>query len=155
MRTKAMATAIVVMPVLLGAAPASVDGPLDALAFMTGCWRGAVNERTTIEESWTAADGDVMLATTRYLRGDRVVDWEFSRIHADSAGIHLTPYPDGQARPAFDLVPSPRGTAIFRNEGNDFPRDITYRRDEEALVIRLEGSGREMEWRLRAGACPR
>lgn len=144
--------AVVVAPVLLGTAPMETraDSPLQALAFMTGCWRGAVDDSTTIEETWTAADADAMLATTRYLRGERVVGWEFSRIHADSAGIHLTPYPDGEPAPVFDLNPSAvEGMAIFQNGDNDFPQNIIYRGDGvQGLMVRLEGSGRHLEWRM-------
>jgi len=154
MRTRWLVMAMA--PALLGAASTSVAPPLDSLAFMAGCWRGEMGDGTTIEETWTTADADVMLATTRYLQGERVVGWEFSRIHADSAGIHLTPYPDGEPRPAFDLQPSGEGMAIFRNDANDFPTNIIYRADgESGLVVRLEGGGRHMEVRMASGTCGR
>lgn len=151
--------AAVLAPALLGTAPVrggarEAEGPLAALGFLTGCWRGAVSDSVVIEETWTAADADVMLATTRYLRGGRVVGWEFSRIHADSAGIHLTPYPDGEARPAFGLQPGGEGMAIFTNEANDFPRNIIYRGDgRTGLLVRLDGDGEPQEWRMQPGAC--
>lgn len=141
---------------LLGAAPIPdpARGPLEALGFMTGCWRGQVSDSVTIEETWTAADADAMLATTRYLRGGRVTGWEFSRIHADSAGIVLTPYPDGEPAAQFRLRPSVEGMAIFTNEDNDFPQNIIYRGDgETGLFVRLDGGGRAQEWRMYPGAC--
>jgi Domain of unknown function (DUF6265) len=145
---------IAVLGVLLGAVPARAQGPLQELAFMTGCWRGAVSDSATIEETWTAADGDVMLATTRYLQGGRVVGWEFSRIQADSAGIALTPYPDGEPAPAFRMRSEAPGRVVFSNPENDFPADIIYSGDgKSALTVRLEGSGRQVEWRMLPGAC--
>jgi hypothetical protein len=147
---------LVLAPAVLGAAPIprQEPAPLEALGFMAGCWRGAVGEDEDIEETWTGARGDVMLATTRYLRGDSVTGWEFSRIQADSSGIHLTPYPDGVARDPFRLDSLSPGVAVFVNARNDFPRSIRYRGDGETeLWVRLEGGGREMEWRMRAGAC--
>jgi hypothetical protein len=150
--------AAVLAPAMLGAAPippGEGQGPLAALAFMTGCWR-AVGDSTTIEETWTAADADVMLATTRYLRGDRVTGWEFSRIHADSAGeILLTPYPDGTPSEPFRLDMTTEGTAVFSNPENDFPQTIIYRGDGETiLAVRLEGGvGQPIEWRMLPGAC--
>src|SRR5688500_7273301 len=92
------------LPVLLAlfaaAAPASAQQtprPLAALAFMAGCWRGDAGTDRTIEEHWTAADSDVMLATTRYLDDNtgRTRGWEYSRIVVDSAGIALLPAPRG------------------------------------------------------------
>lgn len=141
---------------LLGAAPIPdpAQGPLEALGFMTGCWRGQVSDSVTIEETWTAADADAMLATTRYLQGGRVTGWEFSRIHADSAGIVLTPYPDGEPAGEFRLQPGGEGMAIFTNEANDFPQNIIYRGDgETGLLVRLDGNGRVAEWRMYPGAC--
>lgn len=148
---------LLLAPALLGAAPVPREpATLEALGFMTGCWRGTVSEGEDIEETWTGAGADVMLATTRYLRGGKVTGWEFSRIQADSSGIHLTPHPDGTVRDPFRLDTLAPGTAVFVNPRNDFPRSIRYRGDgERALWVRLEGGGREMEWRMRAGACAR
>jgi Domain of unknown function (DUF6265) len=149
--------AALLAPALLGTAAMRADardagGPLAELGFLTGCWRGAVSDSVVIEETWTAADADVMLATTRYLRNGRVVGWEFSRIHADSAGIHLTPYPDGEARPAFHLRPAGQGMAVFGNEANDFPQNIIYRGDgRTGLLVRLDGGGQAQEWRMQPG----
>lgn len=139
---------------MLAAAPARGQAPLEDVAFLTGCWRGAVSDSVTIEETWTPADGDIMLATTRYLREGHVVGWEFSRIQADSAGIHLTPYPDGEAAVTFRLENRAPGLAVFVNEDNDFPSTIIYRGDgRTGLLVRLGGSGRHLEWRLYPGAC--
>lgn len=142
-------------PVLLGAAPGrpGTAGELEALGFMSGCWRGPAPEGAEIEESWTEADADAMFATTRYLRDGRVMGWEFSRIHADSTGTWLTPYPRGEKRSPFRLDRAEGGIAIFSNPDNDFPQTIIYRGDgETGLVIRLEGGGTQ-EWRMRAVEC--
>jgi hypothetical protein len=143
--------AMVLAPALLGTAPMrrDADSPLREVGFMAGCWRGAMDDSTTIEETWTAADADAMLAATRYLRGERVVGWEFSRIHADSAGIHLTPYPDGEPRLPFHRQDGAEGMAIFTNPENEFPQNIIYRGDgRTGLLVRLEGNGRHLEWRM-------
>lgn len=145
---------VVAAPALLGAGPMQTAGPLDGLSFLTGCWRGPVSESMTIEESWTAADADLMLATTRYLEGGRVVGWEFSRIQADSSGIQLTPYPDGVPAVTFPLDSITPGRAVFANAANDFPQRVIYSGDgRTALVVRLEGGGRAVEWRMLPGAC--
>lgn len=136
------------------------ERPLAALAFMAGCWRGDAGVDKTIEEQWTAADSDVMLATTRYLDDNTgsTRGWEFSRIAADSAGITLFPAPLGTQQGRFRMAPSPAGEARFQDPAHDFPKRIIYRRaDERTLVVSLdagEGSQEAMEFRLERVPCP-
>jgi hypothetical protein len=136
------------------------DRPLAALGFMAGCWRGDAGVDKSIEEQWTAADSDVMLATTRYLDENtgRTRGWEFSRVVADSAGITLFPAPEGRQQGRFRLAPSPAGEARFQDPAHDFPKRIVYRRvDERTLVVHLdggEGSQEAMEFRLERVPCP-
>lgn len=136
------------------------ERPLAALGFMAGCWRGDAGVERTIEEQWTAADSDVMLATTRYLDDNtgRTRGWEFSRIAADSTGITLFPAPLGTPRGRFRLAPSPAGEARFQDPAHDFPKRIIYRQlDERTLVVHLdagEGSREAMELRLERVPCP-
>lgn len=145
----------------LAAAPcAAQDRPLAALAFMAGCWRGDAGVDRSIEESWTAADSDVMLATTRYLDDNTGLTrgWEYSRIEADSLGIVLYPAPMGNARGSFRLVPSRPRQASFHDPAHDFPRRIIYRRvDARTLVVQLdrgEGDREGIELRLVRVPCP-
>ncbi len=145
----------------LAAVPcAAQDRPLAALAFMAGCWRGDAGVDRSIEESWTAADSDVMLATTRYLDDNSALTqgWEFSRIVADSAGIVLYPAPMGNAQGRFRLVPSRPGEASFQDPAHDFPKRIIYRRvDAGTLHVRLdggEGDREGIELRLERVPCP-
>lgn len=134
--------------------------PLAALAFMAGCWRGDAGVDKTIEEQWTAADSDVMLATTRYLDDNtgHTREWEFSRIAADSAGITLFPAPLGRQQGRFRVAPSPAGEARFEDPAHDFPKRIIYRRvDERTLVVYLdggEGSHEAVELRMARVPCP-
>jgi hypothetical protein len=134
--------------------------PLAALAFMAGCWRGDAGVDKTIEEQWTAADSDVMLATTRHLDDNtaRTRNWEFSRIVADSAGIVLFPAPAGQQRGRFRLTASSAGMARFEDPTHDHPKRIIYRRvDARRMSVWLdngEGDREAMEFRLERVACP-
>lgn len=135
-----------------------LDLPLAALAFMSRCWRGDAGVDRSIEEQWTAADSDVMLATTRY-RDDntgRTRGWEFSRIVADSAGITLFPAPGGTQQGRFRMTASPAGEARFEDPAHDFPRRIIYRRlDARTLVVHLDGGeGTEQAVALRMRSVP-
>lgn len=139
------------------------ERPLAELAFMAGCWRGDVGVDRTVEEHWTAADSDVMLATTRFLDGNtgRTRAWEFSRVVADSAGIILLPAPNGEVAGEFRVTRATGGEAWFENPAHDFPKRIVYRRVEEGwLLVRLDGGHggggveEEVEFRLQRVPCP-
>jgi hypothetical protein len=148
---------------IFASAPASAQQtprPLAALAFMAGCWRGDAGVDKTIEEHWTAADSDVMLATTRYLDDNtgRTRGWEYSRIVADSAGIVLYPAPGGNQQGRFRLTESRPGSARFEDPSHDFPKRITYRRvDARRLVVLIDagdGDERAQEFRMENVPCP-
>ncbi|HEX6370417.1 MAG TPA: DUF6265 family protein [Longimicrobium sp.] len=156
---------VAVLVLVAAAAPAvaqaqRTERPLAALGFMAGCWRGDAGVDRTIEEQWTAADSDVMLATTRYLDDNTGVTrgWEFSRVVADSAGITLFPAPLGTVQGRFRMAPSPAGEARFEDPAHDFPKRIIYRRaDQRTLLVYLdagEGSHEAMELRLERVPCP-
>lgn len=150
---------------LTAAAPAVAQAqqperPLAALSFMAGCWRGDAGVDRTIEEQWTAANSDVMLATTRYLDDNtgRTRGWEFSRIVADSGRIVLIPAPMGTAQGRFRLTSSRPGEARFEDPSHDSPKRIIYRRvDARTLVAQLddgEGSHEAVEFRMQSVPCP-
>jgi hypothetical protein len=154
---------LLVLAVGLAAAPVAAqqpEGPLAALAFMAGCWHGDAGVDRSIEEQWTAADSDVMLATTRYLDDNtgRTRGWEFSRIVADSAGVVLLPAPMGNQQGRFRRAPSRPGEASFQDPTHDFPKRIIYRRvDARTLEVRLdggEGSEEQMVLRMERVPCP-
>jgi hypothetical protein len=142
------------------AAAQQILRPLAALSFMAGCWRGDAGVDKSIEENWTAATSDVMLATTRYLDDNtgRTRMWEFSRIVADSSGIYLLPAPRGQQQGRFRLAPGPSGTAIFEDPTHDFPKRIIYRQGgPNRLDVRIDRDANDreaQEWRLERVACP-
>ena len=164
-RPTALLAVIVTISAAVPAAAQQPAAPLARLAFMSGCWRGDAGTDRSIEENWTSADSDVMLATTRYQDDNepRTRGWEFSRIVADSAGIVLIPAPNGTAAGEFRLNPALEGAA-FENPAHDFPKRVWYRRVEDGtLVVRLDGDtsadtghgDREgMEFRLTNVACP-
>lgn len=134
--------------------------PLAALSFMAGCWRGDAGVDKSIEEHWTAADSDVMLATTRYLDDNtgRTRMWEFSRIVADSSGIVLLPAPRGRQQGRFRMTAGVSGNALFEDPAHDFPKRIIYRRGgPDRLDVRIDRDANDreaQEWRLERVACP-
>ncbi len=146
--------------------PLSAQTPpsLADLAFMSGCWEGGFGGGGIIEERYTPPSENVMLGTTRYLRGARAVQFELTAIRIDAEGaVTLRPYPGGEASPhAFRLTSVDRSdtpSAVFEAPDNDFPKRIVYRRDPAdpaTLIARIdngEGSQEAQEWRMTAAPC--
>ena len=162
MRAALAATAL--LPLLVGAstrAPSQAAPPkLADLAFMAGCWRGPSGDGATIEEYYTAPADNLILGVSRYTKGPRVTDYEFSTIAREGSEIVLTPRPSGQEPAPFRLTRLDSTGAVWENPSHDFPTLIAYRRGPgDSLIARIEGPGRDgkrsMEWRMGPASCGR
>ena len=144
-----------------GAVPADPTPPgLAGLAFMAGCWRAPIGDGTTIEEYYTAPSDNLILGVSRYTKGHRVTDYEFSTIAREGREIVLTPRPSGQEPAPFRLTRLDSTGAVWENPSHDFPTLIAYRRGTgDSLIARIEGPGRDgrrsMEWRMGPASCGR
>lgn len=140
------------------AAQTTPAATLADLAFMAGCWRGEGADGGVLEEVYSSPSANLMLGLSRYLRGERAVQFEFSRITADSAGIALLPFPGGSpSEHAFRLTALEVGRATFEAPEHDFPRRILYTRAADgSLTARIDGGtedSRSQEWRMVPAPC--
>lgn len=134
---------------------------LEDVRFMTGCWEGTFRNRSghgVIEEHYTAPTENTMLGTTRFIREGRTVQYEFTLIRADTSGIRLVPYPNGQrSEHDFVLTKSAVDQAVFEAPEHDYPKRIIYRKDgETGLHARIDGGADDRdgrEWYLRKASC--
>ena len=137
-----------------GAGQKSPPPSLGELAFMAGCWRGhGSNAATTIEETYTPPTDNMIIGMTRYVRGGRVVDFEFTTIERSDTALVLLPRPKGVRSVSFSLKELADGKAVWENPTHDFPQRIVYQRTAEGtLVARIEGTTsrgpRHMEWTM-------
>jgi hypothetical protein len=161
---RAALAATVLLPLLVGAstrAPSQAAPPaLADLAFMAGCWRGPSGDGITIEEYYTAPADNLILGVSRYTKGPRVTDYEFTTIAREGNEIVLTPRPSGQEPVSFRLTRLDSTGAVWENPSHDFPTLIAYRRGTgDSLIARIEGPGRDgkrsMEWRMGPASCGR
>ena len=125
---------------------------LQSVAFMAGCWRGAI-PNGYMEEYYSSPTANLIVGTTRYVRDGRTVDFEFTRIEASDSGIMLMPQPRGRPPTPFRLTSSDSSSATWENPAHDFPQRILYRRQgRDSLVAAIEGPGsqgtRRIEWRM-------
>lgn len=131
---------------------------LGDLGFMTGCWKGEFGNGGALEEMYTAPSSNLMLGLSRFLRGDRAVQFEFSRITADSTGIALLPFPNGRpSEHAFRLTTLESGRATFEAPEHDYPKRIRYARQADgSLMARIDDGtdeSRAQEWRMEPVPC--
>lgn len=145
-------------PALAAAQAFSRPPSLTDLAFMTGCWRAPLSRDGVMEELYTAPSANLMLGTTRYLRGGVAFQYEFTRIVRDSTGIVMTPYPGGEpSTHDFRLTSLQDAVAIFEAPEHDDPKRIIYRANADGTrTARIDGGpdDREgMEWVFRQVPC--
>ncbi len=142
------------------AAPAATPSPeaeappsLDALAWLRGCWKGAVNRREFIEQ-WSPLRGGMMVGISHTvvapkLQGsvqekmdaagkertdpskDKTQDYEYLRLELRPDGVYYVAIPSGKREVAFKLsnVADEQGAKVFTftNAVDEFPQRLVYR----------------------------
>jgi hypothetical protein len=131
-----------------GTSPAAVviappSGPLAEFAWLTGCWRGTVNQRE-FREHWMPLRGNLLIGTGHTVTGDRTQDFEYIRLEPRGDAVHYVALPYGQKEASFKLAErtsdGPDTIWTFANPEHDFPQRIVYRRATEGwLYIHVEG----------------
>lgn len=148
----ALLLALPAMLLFLGAAPASQPAATESLAFLQGTW---VSESgvTRTTETWTSAEGGLLLGTSKTVRGDKAVFFEFLRIETDASGNAVyVAMPRGKNETRFaQKGPVAEGKVVFENPQHDFPQRIVYtKKSDGTLVARIEGTvngaERSKEW---------
>jgi hypothetical protein len=153
-----MRAAILLALLLMMAAEPGWPPSLQALRFMTGCWRGPAGGGAMLEEYYTAPAANLMLGVSRYVREGKVTDYEFTAIEQRDSDLVITPHPKGQSPASFRLRRLSDKEVVWANPEHDFPRIISYSRvAPDSLVARIEGPGpqgtRAMEWRMARAEC--
>jgi hypothetical protein len=159
-----MRAVLAIVLVALGTAPAGQVSPLEATAFMAGCWRGAAGTDRIIEEFYMRPGPNLMQGMTRFVgpRGDvtgLTLDFEFTLIDVDHDRTRLRPHPRGAPSAVFAETERTAGRMVWENPDHDFPQKISYTRAPgDSLIARIEGrtpSGeRAIEWRMGRVGCP-
>lgn len=144
----AVAAAISALALPAAAAPAD---DVARLAWMAGSW---ITEKdgTVTRETWLPPLGGVMAGAGQTNAPGKPVSVEHARIHAEPGGATYTTIVRGQPPTSFVLKPGlPDGEAVFENLGHDFPHRVIYRRCDDDLCARIEGTirgkARSFEWR--------
>jgi hypothetical protein len=114
------------------------------LSWLAGTWAGS--GPLTIEERWTPAGGGAMLATSRTIKGDRLVAFEFLRIVERNGTLVYIAQPNGLPPTEFTLTAITGESATFENPAHDFPTMIRYAmRADGTLEARVSDGGNKAE----------
>ena len=116
---------------------------LSDLSWLSGCWRGSVNQRE-FREHWLPLRGNLLIGAGHTVTQDRTQDFEYVRIEPRADGLHYVAQPSAGKETAFRLadrqVDGPDTIFTFANDAHDFPQRIVYRRGTEGwLYIHVEG----------------
>jgi hypothetical protein len=146
--------------VVAGIALAEENQPrLSDLTWLAGCWQGGGGEGSAYHEHWMVPDGGAMLGMSRTLSNEKVVAFEFLRIHQENDGIYYTSIPSGQTQASFKLVSYADGKAVFENPDHDFPQRIVYtHKPDGALLASIEGMDKgalkQVDFPMKRATCP-
>ena len=115
------------------------------VAWMAGAWSGG-GGGTTFEERWTPPAGGAMLAVSRTVKGDRMVEFEFLRIVERNGGLVYIAQPGGRPPTDFVLTEVSADSATFENPSHDFPKMIRYtKKSDGTLEARISDGGQRGE----------
>jgi Domain of unknown function (DUF6265) len=147
------------------AAPAQPAGPpsLADLAWLSGCWSGAANQREFTEQ-WTRAAGGMMLGLGHTVMAGSTLEYEFLRIATlpDGRIVYLTQLTDKPEDGfVYQGVRDDHGETsfVFANAQRDFPAEIAYthtKADELFAFVRgkINGESREVIYPFHRADCP-
>lgn len=115
---------------------------LSDLSWLSGCWKADPKEsRINNIEIWSKPHGNIMIGAGAEVKGGKATSWEHMRIEArDDGKIVYTTRTHNQKEVSFNLVSTSAGILTFENPGTDFPKKVTYRKEENGnLEIRVDG----------------
>ena len=140
------------VPLATARLPSAVaEGPrLADLAWMAGTWRLATDDGV-LEETWSTPEGDAMVGMFRWIRNGHAWLFEIMTIEEKDGALafHLRHLGPGleiwdsefekKTPVRYPLRSLAEGEAIFENPEREKPRRFVYRRDGDALTVRVEG----------------
>ena len=129
-------------PVTSAAAPIDTTS-LASLAWLEGCWRGAVNQRE-FREHWLPLRGSMMIGASHNVMQDKTQSYEYLRLEPRIDGLHYVAMPSGKPPTDFRLTKATaddHGTHFtFVNSVDEFPQQLVYNRGNEGwLYATIEG----------------
>lgn len=133
---------------LLLAASSPVLADVEKLTWLAGDWCGT-NHGVFNEESWFAPRDGSLVGMHRDTRNGKLAGFEFFRIVEDGDDLVFWTQPGGKPAIAFRARETGEQSVAFWNRDHDFPKRISYRRNGETLIARIDDGtddDESMEW---------
>jgi hypothetical protein len=141
MRSLVQQAGLLLVALALTAPAAAVD--LKDLEWLAGDWV-LVKGTRTIEEQWMRPSGGMMLGASRTVSNGKVNEFEFIRIEQRGDDLFYVAQPGGRPPTEFKLIKSSANEVVFENLQNDFPKQISYtRNDDGSMTARIMGPGKQ------------
>ena len=134
------------------------SSPVDALAWLAGCWKHEEPDFRR-DEQWMRPSGGTLIGMSRSVAEDRTVEHEYLRIEVRGDRLAYVATPSGQAEATFLLAEITDRMVAFEAPGHDFPQRITYERMSPRSILAwiegdVDGVSRVVEFPMTAARCP-
>jgi hypothetical protein len=125
------------------AAQPTAPSPLEAFAWLAGCWEGKINLRDFREE-WLPLRGDIMVGASQTAMQGKTLSYEYLRLEPRADAVYYIPAPSGKKETPFRMsgkkVDGSDEIFTFENVTGEFPQRIIYRHGTEGwLYAHVEG----------------
>ncbi len=116
---------------------------LASMAWLAGCWKGAVNQRE-FREHWLPPAGNMMVGVSHSVTQGRTQSYDYLRLEPRVDGVHYVAIPPGKPPVDFRLAKATadeNGTHFtFVNVVDEFPQRLVYHHGAEGwLYASVEG----------------
>lgn len=108
-------------------------------AWLQGCWE-LTTPTGSVEESWTTAKGGSMIGVGRTIRDGKVTAYEMIVLREQADQLAYEAHPSGQASTTFLSTRISASELVFENPAHDFPQEVGYRIDGDALLAWIRGT---------------
>jgi hypothetical protein len=120
---------------------------IERAAWLQGCWELTTPTRT-VEEIWTTAKGGSMIGVSRTIRDGKLAEYEMNVLREQGERLAYEAHPSGQPAATFLSTSIGASELIFENPAHEFPQQIGYRFEGDALLAWIRGTQKGQERRL-------
>jgi len=130
---------------------------IERAAWLQGCWE-LVSPTRTVEEFWMAAKGGSMIGVSRTISDGKTTAYEMVLLREERDRLAYEAHPSGQTPATFLSTRISASELVFENPAHDFPQEVGYRIEGDALVAWIRGTqngkDRRIEFPYKRAPCP-